>query len=159
MDGWKLTSETWMRWAIRGVASTLHELLEMLTRPALTGNCKPLSLMHLFLTHRFLHYLPGKIIKSPLITENGWGFVQVFHFNIQSHSSFFSVLMHNYVSPPSLCSRLPSPCPFPSISTSTPLSISAFAQPFLFSDLPFLSLFLSLPQSLCPQALTADCVM
>lgn len=107
----------------------------MLTKPALTGSCRPLSLMHCFLTHRFLHQIIC-LKKSLNYLElqkivGDCGFVALFYFHIQSHFPLSSpVSLHNY---------------FCSLSSLTLLSDS-------FASSLTLRLFLriSFPPSFCP---------
>lgn len=137
----------------RGCQPTACVDVDMFTKPACTGSCRPFSLMFCFLTHRFLHQI--MCLKKSLnylelkkIAEYRHS-LPVSPFHIQSHSSFsspvsiaqlfwLSLLLHCVISFPFLVSSPPS------------LSLPAFVLPFLLS---------SIPPFLCPQALVADCVM
>ncbi len=99
LDGW-MEIKLWYLGAVsyrRGCQPTAWVAEEMLTKPALAGSCRPLSLMHCFLTHRFLHQI--SCLKKSLnylelqkIVDDS-GFVAMFHFHFFSFLPLFPRLL------------------------------------------------------------------
>lgn len=148
----------------RGCQHMAWVVEEMLTKGVLTGSCRPLSLMHYFLTLRLLRQIiclrGEKIIKLPKITENYrklWMTVVCLRFAVFSIFNLtplsLSCFLHNYFGSLLLYFVISFLCLVPFFSISFP---SSFSLSFYLS--PLFPLF-PLPPSLCPEALATDCVV
>lgn len=146
--GWKL-SETWMQWAAGGLANSLLELLwKCWLSQHKQEAAGPLSLMHCFLTRRFLSQIIGlKKMESSNYIELQKNCEWLWFGFFFTFMSLFPCLF--------LAQLILSPlwAPSPLVSSSRSLSLPAFV-PTSPSQFSLLS-----PPCLCPQALAADCVV